>query len=384
MLHRSSRPPGVRTPRRPAESPVSAKAAAQQGLGLVTPNGPGGGSAPALGLEGPVGDLPDPLEPLVQLFRDLRSSPAGLSGREAARRLEVSGPNELVRRGGRRWPGELARQFTHPLALLLALAALLAWASGAPRLGIAIAAVILLNASFSFVQEVQAERAVEALAAFLPERARVLRDGARQEIEARVLVPGDVLLLEEGERVCADARLTAGTVEVDMSALTGESVPVTRSADAVDGTVPLLQAADVVFSGTACTGGEAQAVVTATGMGTELGRIAALSRAGGARGKPAGASGQAGRAADRPGGRRGRACVPADRAGGRAEPGRGGQLRDRAARRQRSRKDCCPRSRSRWRSGYGRWPGAAPWSSGCPRWRPSGPPPSSAPTRPAP
>ena len=128
------------------------------------------------------------------------------------------------------------------------------------------------------MQELQAERAVEALAAFLPERARVLRDGARQEIEARQLVPGDVLLLEEGERVCADARLMTGTVEVDMSTLTGESVPVTRSAEAVDGTVPLLQAADVVFSGTACTGGEAQAVVTATGMRTELGRIAALSQ----------------------------------------------------------------------------------------------------------
>ena len=137
----------------------------------------------------------DPLEPLAELFRDLRSSPGGLSGREAARRLEVSGPNELTRRGGRRWPGELAQQFTHPLALLLTLAAVLAWASGTPRLGIAIAAVIVLNAGFAFAQEMQAERAVEALAAFLPERARVLRDGHRQEIEARLLVPGDVLLI---------------------------------------------------------------------------------------------------------------------------------------------------------------------------------------------
>ena len=71
-------------------------------------------------------DGPDPLEPLGQLYRDLRSSASGLAGREAARRLEVYGPNELARRGGRRWPGELARQFTHPLALLLALAAVLA------------------------------------------------------------------------------------------------------------------------------------------------------------------------------------------------------------------------------------------------------------------
>jgi magnesium-transporting ATPase (P-type) len=220
----------------------------------------------------------DPLEPLEQLFRDLRVSAAGLSSREAARRLEVSGPNELVRRGGRRWPGELARQFTHPLAMLLAAAAALAWASGTPRLAVAIVAVILLNASFSFAQELQAERAVEALAAFLPERARVLRDGSRQDIEARLLVPGDVLLIEEGERICADARLMTGTVEVDMSTLTGESVPVIRSAETMDGRVPLLQARDLVFSGSECTGGEARAVVTATGMGTELGRIAALSQ----------------------------------------------------------------------------------------------------------
>jgi magnesium-transporting ATPase (P-type) len=221
---------------------------------------------------------PDPLEPLAQLFRDLRSSPAGLSGREAARRLEVSGPNELTRRGGRRWPGELARQFTQPLAVLLAAAAVLAWASGTPRLGIAIVAVIFLNAGFAFAQEMQAERAVEALAAFLPERARVKRDGERQETQARLLVAGDVLLIEEGESICADARLMTGTVEVDTSTLTGESVPVTRSAGPADTGVPLLQARDVVFSGTACTGGEAEALVTATGMRTELGRIAALSQ----------------------------------------------------------------------------------------------------------
>jgi magnesium-transporting ATPase (P-type) len=124
----------------------------------------------------------------------------------------------------------------------------------------------------------QAERAVEALAAFLPERARVLRDGGHCEIEARLLVPGDVLLIEEGERICADARLISGTVEVDASTLTGESVPVTRSADAVNGAGTLLEAKYVVFSGTACTGGEAMAMVTATGMSTQLGRIAALSQ----------------------------------------------------------------------------------------------------------
>src|ERR1022692_4902165 len=234
--------------------PAKLTASAQQRGELAGPDA--AASPPGAARPGPA----DPLEPLAQLLRDLRSSPSGLSDREAARRLEVSGPNELARRGGRRWPGELARQFTHPLAMLLAAAAVLAWASGTPRLGIAIAAVIVLNAGFAFAQEMQAERAVEALAAFLPERARVRRDGTRQEIEARLLVPGDVLLIEEGESVCADARLMTGTLEVDMSTLTGESVPVTRSAGPADPGVPLLPAADVVFSGTTCTGGEAEAL----------------------------------------------------------------------------------------------------------------------------
>ncbi len=245
----------------------------------ASPAGPG---LQKLARSGPAGlavpGAPDPLEPLAQLFRDLRSSPAGLSAREASRRLEVNGPNELSRRGGRRWPGELARQFTQPLAVLLAVAAVLAWVSGTPQLGMAIVAVIFLNAGFAFAQEMQAERAVEALAAFLPERARVRRDGRVADIEASRLVPGDVLLIEEGDSVCADARLMTGTVEVDMSTLTGESVPVIRSAGPAEVGVPLLQARDVVFSGTACTGGEAEAVVSATGMHTELGRIAALSQ----------------------------------------------------------------------------------------------------------
>ncbi|MHA6757987.1 cation-translocating P-type ATPase [Streptacidiphilus sp. PAMC 29251] len=220
----------------------------------------------------------DPREPLTDLFQDLNSSPQGLPAREAARRLIAYGPNSLVRRGGRRWPGEVARQLTHPLALVLALAAVLAGVTGSLPLAVAIAVVIVLNAVFAFVQEMQAEKAVEALAAFLPARARVIRDGERQEVPAADLVPGDLLVLEEGERVCADARLSSGGLEVDLSALTGESVPVYRAADLLDTDGPLLYSRDVVFSGTVCTGGQAQAVVTATGMNTELGRVAALSQ----------------------------------------------------------------------------------------------------------
>ena len=220
----------------------------------------------------------DATESVDLLLRDLRSSRTGLSSREVERRLEQYGSNELRRRGGPRWPAELARQLTHPLALLLWLAAALSFAVGNRTVAVAVLLVILLNATFAFVQELQAERSVEALAGYLPQHVRVLRDGAPTTIGAPQMVPGDIVLLSEGERVAADMRLLAGAVEVDLSTLTGESVSVLRAADLVDHDVPRLQARDLVFSGTTCTAGEAQGVVFATGMHTELGRIATLSQ----------------------------------------------------------------------------------------------------------
>jgi calcium-translocating P-type ATPase len=225
----------------------------------------------------PTSDGGDPREPISRLLRDLGSRPSGLSSREAERRLVARGANELRRRGGRRWPRQLAKQFVHPLALLLWLATGLAFVAGTPALGGAIVAVIALNALFAFVQERHAERAVEALGSYLPQQAAVVRDGKRQIVDARELVPGDVLLVTEGDRVSADARLLRGAVDVDLSTLTGESQPVLRSAEYADATGPLLEARELVFSGTACVGGEAEALVFATGMQTELGRIAALS-----------------------------------------------------------------------------------------------------------
>ena len=219
----------------------------------------------------------NPEEAAKLLLRDLRSSRRGLSSVEVERRRSQYGPNELRRRGGRRWPRELARQFTHPLALLLWIAAVLLILVGSKVVAVAVLSIIVLNAAFAFVQEVQAERAVEALALFIPQQARAMRDGTPREIDAIELVPGDVVVLEEGDRIAADIRLLSGAIEVDMSALTGESVPALRSASTLDVDVPLLVARDLVFSGTNCTGGEAQGVVFATGMSTELGRIAALS-----------------------------------------------------------------------------------------------------------
>jgi magnesium-transporting ATPase (P-type) len=219
----------------------------------------------------------DATEPVERLLRDLRASRNGLSKLEAARRLVAYGPNELRRRGGHRLWRRLGAQFVHPLALLLWAAAALAWVADSPALGATIVGVIVLNAGFAFFQEQQAERAVEALGEFLPAEATVRRDGVRQVVVARELVPGDVLLVEEGNRISADARLLTGALEIDASALTGESTPVSRAADEIDTDLPYLEARDLVFSGTSCTAGEAEALVFATGMQTELGHIAALS-----------------------------------------------------------------------------------------------------------
>jgi calcium-translocating P-type ATPase len=222
--------------------------------------------------------VPDPSMPAERLLRDLRSSVDGLSSREARRRLERYGPNQLTRRKHHSWPREIRDQFTHPLALLLLAAAVLAFVAGTTVLAWAILAVVVLNAGFAFAQEQQAERAVETLQTYVPQHASVLRDGSHRFIAATELVPGDVIDLVEGQRVPADARLLSGELEVDLATLTGESVPQTRTAAPTSGLAPLLQASDIVFSGTTCLSGTARAVIYATGDHTELGRIASLSQ----------------------------------------------------------------------------------------------------------
>ncbi|MEA2223002.1 MAG: hypothetical protein QOH83_1378 [Solirubrobacteraceae bacterium] len=231
-------------------------------------------------LPAPALEIPqlDPEEDVARLLADLHTQAGGLDEREAARRLQQVGPNEIRRETGPPWWRSLLAQFTHPLALLLWFAAGLSLATGVVALAVAIVVVIVLNAAFAFAQERQAEHATEALRDLLPARARVRRGGTLAEIDATALVPGDLLLLAEGDRLSADGRLIAGAVEVDMSPLTGESNPVTRSADRSQTAAAPLEAEDLVFAGTLCTGGDAQAIVYGTGMHTQLGRIAALSQ----------------------------------------------------------------------------------------------------------
>jgi hypothetical protein len=259
----------------------------------------------------------DATEPVERLLRDLRTTATGLSAREAARRLVVHGPNVLERRSQRNVLKELGHQLAHPLALLLWLAAVLAGVAGTPVLGLAIVGVIVINALFAFVQERQAERAVEALEEYLPALATAVRDGVPVVVPARDLVPGDLLVLTEGDRISADARLLQGSLEIDASALTGESLPVLRSADAVDTGVSFLQARDLVFSGTGCTGGDARAVGLRDGHAhrdrAHRGAVGARS----SRGEPARTSGTSSRVAHRRGSRRRRSRLPPSGHGGR-------------------------------------------------------------------
>ena len=227
-------------------------------------------------------------------------------------------------------------------------------------LAVAIVVVIVLNAAFAFVQERQAEHATEALRELLPPHARVRRGGALVEIDATTLVPGDLLLLAEGDRLSADARLIAGAVEVDMSPLTGESQPVTRSAERSRPAAAPLEAEDLVFAGTLCTGGDAQAIVYGTGMHTQLGRIAALSQTVVDETSPL--QRQVNRAAQlialvAVG--LGVAFFVVGHLRRRAEPRRRGRRSRSACSWPTSRRGCCRRSRSRWPSACGGWPSAA-------------------------
>jgi P-type Ca2+ transporter type 2C len=234
--------------------------------------------APAAGFERGI-DL-DSCVP-SEVYRRLRTDPGGLSEPEAAARLAAVGPNHLVTDPPTRLVRRLLGNLTHVMALLLWVAGLLAIAAELPQLAVAVWTVNLLNGGFSTWQEHRAERAVQALRRLLPQEARVLREAVERRVEATILVPGDVLLLGEGDRVSADARVVEShELRLDQSSLTGESRPVRRTATplAPDGSRPPAERLNAVFAGTMVTSGRGKAVVTATGMRTEFGTIAGLTR----------------------------------------------------------------------------------------------------------
>ena len=228
-----------------------------------------------------------------QSLASLHTSVAGLTAAEAQRRLAEFGPNHVEEVGREHLLLRFSREFTHFFALILWLGAALAFVAeafdpgqGMARLGIAILGVILINGVFSFWQEYKAERAVAALRQLLPQQVMVLRDGEVVERLAGDLVPGDIVLLEEGDFVPADCRLIeAFGLRVNTATITGESLPQARNADRHPEVSPLF-AKNIVLAGTSVVSGQARAVVVATGMRTEFGRIAHLTQTAGAATSP--------------------------------------------------------------------------------------------------
>lgn len=218
---------------------------------------------------------------LAEVYTALETHPLGLTQAEAAARLVRHGRNTISQLAGSALWRKCAANFTHLMALLLWIGGLLGFLAQLPQLGIAIWMVNLINGAFSFWQEYKAEQATEALRRLLPVYARVVRDGAEQRLLAEELVPGDVLLLAEGDHISADCRLVAeAELRVDQSALTGESHAVRKTAEALLHSSPTrAELANLVFAGTSVASGTATAVVFATGMQSEFGKIAHLTQA---------------------------------------------------------------------------------------------------------
>ncbi|MGD9833273.1 MAG: cation-translocating P-type ATPase, partial [Piscinibacter sp.] len=213
-----------------------------------------------------------------EALRRCGTDPArGLEAATAAQRLAGLGPNALPEPPPKPVWRTFVRQFRSPLIYILFVAAVLAVALGHHGDAGVILAVVLVNALIGSFQEGRAERSMAALRRLSSLRVRVLRDGHEQVVEARELVPGDLMLLAAGDAVAADARLVEeAQLQVAEAALTGESVPVAKSVAAVPEATGLADRHDMVYSGTHVTGGRARAVVVATGIHTEVGRIAGL------------------------------------------------------------------------------------------------------------
>src|SRR6266545_2956176 len=220
-----------------------------------------------------------------ELARLLGTDPVfGLTGQEATRRLAADGPNEIqVVPAVPTWRKVLA-QFQDPLICLLLAAvavSVAAWAAQGgdswPVDAIVILAIVVLNAVLGYVQQARAENAVAALRRMTTRTAVVVRDREQVRVPAREVVVGDLLVLAEGDSVAADGRLvSAATLKVAEAALTGESEPVLKDTATLADPVPLGDRLDMVFSGTAVTQGTGRALVTATGMDSEMGHIAGL------------------------------------------------------------------------------------------------------------
>jgi len=214
------------------------------------------------------------------VYGELNSSKSGLTTEDAQKQLEKYGANQIEEVKKKPVIFKFLANLYQLLALLLWAASILAFLSGTPQLGFAIIAVIIINAIFSFWQEYKAEQALEALKNILPSKAKVIRNQEKMEILSAKLVPGDLLVLEEGDNISSDARLVeTSQMKVDSSTLTGESKPVRKFAhEVVEGDRAFVEMGNLVFAGTSVASGSGKAVVFATGRDTEFNQIASLTQ----------------------------------------------------------------------------------------------------------
>jgi Ca2+-transporting ATPase len=209
-----------------------------------------------------------------ETFKILTSSEAGLSQEQVQQRLQIHGPNQIKRKPKDSVLQLLWRQINNPLIWVLLGSGTLAVTLGKMTDGLVVLSVVVINAIIGFIQEFKAGRAIEALSDMVPQNATVIREGRNLTVPAVELVPGDVVLLAAGDSVPADMRLVSlKNLQVEEAALTGESVPVEKTLAPVSAEAVLGDRTCMTYSGTLVTSGTATAVVAATGMATELGRI---------------------------------------------------------------------------------------------------------------
>ncbi len=215
--------------------------------------------------------------PYSQVLEILNTSSNGLSSNEAAIRLKKTGPNILMRQGGESAIKIFLRQFFNPLIYILLASTVLAFSLGKVTDGIVVFTVIMVNAIIGFIQEYQAGKTIEGLLKLVPENATVMRDGKKKNSAAAEIVPGDYILLQAGDKVSADMRLTfVKNMQCNESILTGESLPVEKYTEATNADAGIADRKCMVFSGTLVTSGTAEGVVVATGSETEIGKISKL------------------------------------------------------------------------------------------------------------
>lgn len=213
----------------------------------------------------------------IKVLKTLKTSREGLKNTEAEKRLEEHGKNQLVEEKKKGLVRVFLEQFADLLVVILIIAAVISMLTGSMESTFVILAVIIINAILGTVQHFKAQKSLESLKALSTPNARVIRDGHTIEITSTDIVPGDILLLEAGDVVPADARVIENhSLQVNESALTGESNSVDKETDAIGKDVALGDRVNMVFSSSLVTYGRAVAVVTATGMDTEIGKIATL------------------------------------------------------------------------------------------------------------